>query len=199
MLPAPGSVKENSPANLSPKPVYDSKNSGASNTEIAMYDQLLDPDTRPDGNRRLNLLLSGNLLTCMQWTGPKNPMSANVLDKSNPEMEQTLKQALSERYLVVLRPAAFLAPVAIDESTFKPGTADIEGFVVALLDPKVAASFRYTAHSADKVEYSSKKSDNSGTRQSRLEEFAYSSLYEDARKKLKPLLQQTTGGSFSFD
>jgi hypothetical protein len=199
VLPAPGSVKETSPAALSPKPAYDSKNSESSNTEIVMYDQLLDPDNRSDDKSTLNLLLSGNLLTCMRWTGPKNPMSASGLDKNNPQMEQTLKQALSERYLVVLRPVNFVAPVATDESTFKPGMADIEGFVVDLPDQKVAGSFRYTAQSADKVQYSSKKADNSATRQSQLEKFAYSSLYEDARKKLKPLLEQTTGGSFAFN
>src|SRR5437588_12014936 len=51
-LPAPGSVTGPSSANLSPKPVYDEKNSGSSNTEIVMYDQLLDPDIRSQGNRR---------------------------------------------------------------------------------------------------------------------------------------------------
>jgi len=32
-----------------------------------------------------------------------------------------------------------------------------------------------------------------------LEVFAYSSLYVDACKKLKPLLEQITGGSFKFE
>lgn len=188
--------------NLSPKPVYSAKNAESNNIEIVMYDQLLDPDIRSDGNnRRLDLLLAGNLLTGMQWTGPKNPMSSSVLDKSSrdTDTEQTLKRGLSEQYLVVLRPVSFVAPVATDESTFRPGIADIEGFIVNLPDQKVAGSLRYSAQSADRVEYSAKKGDNTATRQSQLEEFAYSSLYEDARKKLKALLEQTTGGSFALD
>jgi len=76
--------------------------------------------------------------------------------------------------------------------------ADIEGFVADLLDQKVVGSFRYTVTSGDKVEYSSKKSDTAAARQSQLENFAYSSLFVDARKKLKPLLEQTTGGSFNL-
>jgi len=200
ILPPAGSVKEASSASLSPKPVYDAKNSASNNTEIVMYDQLLDPDISSDGNnRRLDLLLSDVLLNAIRWTGPKNPMSGSALDRHNPDMEQTLKQALNERYLVVIRPVSFVAPVAIDEGTFKPATADIEGFVVDLSGDKVVGSFRFSAHSASTVQYTTKKSDNSATRQSQLEEFAYSSLYVEARNKLKPLLEQTTGGSFTLE
>jgi len=199
-LPAPGGVQDASPVNLSPRPVYDEKHHSSNNTEIVMYDQLIDPDIRSEGHNRLDLILSGNLLTAMQWTGPKNPMSSEGLDRrSNPDLEQELKQALGEQYLVVLRPVKFVAPVATDENTFTPGTADIEGYIVNLPDQKVVGSFRYTAQSSARVEYSSRKGDTSAARQSQLEEFAYSSLYEDARKKLKPLLEQTTGGTFAID
>ena len=196
-LPAPGSVTQASHASLSPKPVYDEAHESSNNTEIVMYDQLIDPDIKSEGHQRLDLLLHGNLLNAMQWTGPKNPMSGG-LDKKNPQLEDTLKQAVGERYVVVLRPVRYIAPVAIDENTFKGGTADLEGFVADLQDLKVVGSFRYAARPAEKVEYSANKADNAAVRQSRLEEFAYSSLYEDARKKLKPLLEQTTDGSFTL-
>ena len=129
MLPSPESLKGATAANLSPKPVYDAK-SNSYNTEIMMYDQLLDPDIQSQDHNRLDLLLSGDLLRCVQWTGPKNPMSESALDESAGDMEQTLKKALGFRYLVVLRPANFVAPAAVNESTYKPGMADIEGFVV---------------------------------------------------------------------
>ena len=195
MLPAPGSVKEPTTANLSPKPVYDAR-SGTYNTEIVMYDQLLDPDIQSHDHTRLDLLLSGDLLVCMQWTGPKNPMSDSVLDKSAGDAEQELKAALALQYLAVLRPATFVAPVAVDESTYKAGTADIEGFIVDMNRNSIVGSFRFNAKSASQVEYSAKKSEN---KESRLEEFAYSSLYTDALQKLGPLLQQTTGGHFVLE
>jgi hypothetical protein len=199
MLPPAGSVKEASPANLSPKPVYDAKNSASNNTEIVMFDQLLDPDAESVGHQRLDLLLSRDLLIALKWTGPKNPMSADGIDKHNPNLEQTLKQALAAIYLVVIRPVNFVAPVATDEATFKGGMADLEGFVVDLTGQKVAGSFHYSAKSASSVEYSTKKGASDAAKQARLEDFAYSSLYEDARKKLKPLLEQTTGGTFAID
>src|SRR5207245_11688960 len=99
----------------------------------------------------------------------------------------------------VLRPVKYDAPVATDENKCKPGMADIEGFIVDLPDQKVAGSFRYTAQSSDRVEYSSRKGASGEARQAQLEKFAYSSLYEDARKKLKPLLEQTTAWSFALN
>jgi len=195
MLPSPGTVKRATAANLSPKPVYDAK-SDTYNTAIVMYDQLLDPDVQSQDHNRLDLLLSGDLLICMQWTGPKNPMGDNHLDESAGNMEQMLKKALTLQYLVVLRPITYVAPVAVDESSYKGGAADIEGFIVDMNSNTVAGSFRFSAHSASKVEYLAKKSES---KESRLEEFAYSSLYTDARQKLGPLLQQTTGGQFVLE
>src|SRR5579872_6345977 len=59
-LPPPGSVKGATAASLSPRPVYDAKGKSF-NTEIVMYDQLLDPDIQSQGHNRLDLLLSGDL------------------------------------------------------------------------------------------------------------------------------------------
>ena len=195
MLPAPGSVRESSAASLSPKPVFDAK-SNSRNTEIVMYDQLLNPDIKSEGHNRLDLLLSGDLLTAMQWTGPSNPMSSSVLDKSAGDMEQTLKQALATRYLVVLRPARFVAPVAVDENNFKGGSADVEVFVADLETNKVPGSGIFTAQSTKSVEYMFKKGED---KQRRLEDFAYSSLFTDARQKVGSLLPQITGGQFVLE
>jgi len=194
-LPAPGSVHGNTVASLSPKPVYGVKDSG--NTEIVMYDQLLNPDIKSEGHNRLDLILSGGLLNAMKWTGPNNPMSPSVLDnRSAPDMERSLSKALATRYLVVVRPARFDAPVAVSENSFKGGSADVEVFVADLQDSHVPASGRYTAHSSTNVEYLSKKGED---KQARLEEFAYSSLFTDARQKVATLLPQITGGQFVLD
>ena len=194
-LPAAGSVQGNTVGSLSPKPVYGVKDS--SNTEIVMYDQLLNPDIKSEGHNRLDLILSGGLLNAMKWTGPNNPTSPSVLDKrSAPEMEASLKQALATRYLVVIRPARFDAPVAVSESSFRGGSADVEVFVAYLQDNHVPASGRFTAHPSITVEYASKKGED---KQARLEEFAYSSLFSDARQKLGTLLPQITGGQFVLD
>lgn len=194
-LPAPGSVQANTVANLSPKPVYGARDSG--NTEIVMYDQLLNPDVRSEGHNRFDLVLSGGLLNTMKWTGPNNPMSPSVLDKkSAPDTEPSLGKALATRYLVVVRPAGFDAPVAVSENSFKGGSAGVEVFVADLQDSHVPACGRFTAHSSANVEYVSKKGED---KQARLEEFAYSSLFTDARQKLGTLLPQITGGEFVLD
>ncbi len=195
MLPASGTMAANAPASLSVKPVFNAKNKSY-NTEIVMYDQLLDPDTESKEQKRLDLLLSGDLLLGMKWTGPKNPMSESALDNSGGDLEQSLKKALAYRYLVVLRPAAFVAPVAVSESAYKPGVADIEALVVDLESNKVVCSCRFTASSASTVEYVYKAGES---RESRLEAFAYSTLYTEARQKLEKLLAETTGGEFVFE
>jgi hypothetical protein len=86
--------------------------------------------------------------------------------------------------------------VAVDAQTYKPGTVDIEGFVVDLTANKLAASCRFTANSSARVEYSYRKGDD---QQQRLQDFAYSSMYTDARQKLQPLLAQVTGGRFVLE
>jgi hypothetical protein len=192
MLPAPGSVQGNTAASLAPQPVYGVKD--PDNTEILMYDQALNPDIRSQGNERLDLILAGRLLNAMQWTGPNNLTSSSVLDKKSvPETEQLLNKALATKYLVVVRPARFDAPVALNEHTFKGGSADVEVFAVDLQNNSVPASGRFMAHSSTNVEYMSKKGED---KQSRLEEFAYSSLFTDARQKVGTLLPQITGGQF---
>jgi len=194
-LPAPGSVHGNTVASLSPKPVYGVKDSG--NTEIVMYDQLLNPDIKSEGHNRLDMILSGGLLNAMKWTGPNNPMSPSVLDnRSAPDMERSLSKALATRYLVVVRPARFDAPVSVSENSFKGGSADVEVFVADLQDSHVPASGSFTAHSSTNVQYMVKKGED---KQARLEEFAYSSLFTDARQKVGTLLPQITGGQFVLD
>jgi hypothetical protein len=161
-----------------------------------MYDQLLDPDIESKDQKRLDLLLSGDLLLGMKWTGPKNPMAASAMDNSAGNLEETLKKALAYRYLIVLRPATFVAPVAVSESAYKPGTADIEALIVDLESNKVVSASRFTASSSDTVSYSYKQGES---KESRLEAFAYSTLYTDARQKLEKLLAEMTGGEFVFE
>jgi hypothetical protein len=196
MLPASGSVSGNSTANLSPKPTYNAKTK-TYNTEIVMYDQLLDPDIESQDHNRIDLLLSGDLLNGIRWMGPKNPMTDSSLDRrAVPELEPELKMALSDHYLVVLRPVTFAPPVAMDESNYKPGTTDIEGFVVDMDGNKIVGSFRFTANSASQVQYSYKEGEDKAKQ---LENFAYSSLWTDARGKVEKLLQQATGGEFVLE
>jgi hypothetical protein len=74
--------------------------------------------------------------------------------------------------------------------------ADIEVLVVDLESNKVISSGRFTAKSADTVSYVYKPGES---RESRLEAFAYSTLYTEARGKLEKLLAETTGGEFAFE
>src|SRR5947207_2294169 len=58
LIPPPSSVRPPASTSVSPKPVYNERDNGSNNTEILMFDQLLDPDIGfvPD-HKRLDLLL----------------------------------------------------------------------------------------------------------------------------------------------
>lgn len=191
-LPAKGSVNGNTPCgSLSPALEFNKKTKQY-NTEMVMYDELLDPDASPKNN----LLVNSDMLVSMQWTGPKNPLSPSVLGNSGADMEKTLKSALNYRYLVVNRITNIREPVAVDEKTFTPGQMSMESFVVDLSNNKPLCSFTASAQSAPDVSYSYKTNQS---KKDQLEKFAYSTMWEEARKKLVDNLIQTTKGDVQLD
>ena len=80
-------------------PIAFNENTKQYNTEILMFEQLLNPDAEP----QFDMHLSRDLLNGIQWTGPKNPLSPSLLNNRGANMEKSLKAALDYRYLVVNR------------------------------------------------------------------------------------------------
>ncbi len=153
------------------------------NTEMVMFEQLSDPDAKP----KMDIAPKSELLNSIQWTGPKNPMSPSVLGNRAGDTEERLKAALAYRYLVVSRLANLTEPVALDEKTYTPGKATIETYIVDLTNNQSLCSFVIEAKSASVVNYSYKGNES---KQKQLENFAHSSLWEDARKQMLDLLRQ---------
>src|SRR2546423_3487440 len=187
----PPKAAEKPCANMNP-PIEFNENSKRYNTEMIMYEQLLDPDAKP----AFDMTPGGDLLTAMQWTGPKNPLSPSVLNnRADEDMEKTMKAALDYRYLIVNRVADLKNPIAVDEKTYTPGRATIDVFVVNLANNEILCSFTLQAQSAQDVSYYYKSGES---KQQRLEDFAHSTMWEDARQKLIAKLKQMAGGGIEI-
>ncbi len=190
-LPAHGgiSTEKNCPA-MSPAIEFNEKTKQF-NTEMVMFEQLSDPDSKP----KMDIAPKGELLNGILWTGPKNPMSPSVLDERAGDMENRLKAALAYRYLVVSRVASLTEPVALDEKTYTPGKATVETFIVDLTNNQPLCSFAIEAKSASAVNYSYKEGQS---KQKQLENFAHSTLWEDARKQMLGLLKQKANANLDI-
>lgn len=198
LLPAVGSVKKNSGhTQLEPKPHSD-RVGKESNTEILMVEQLADPDILLRSPEEVDLLLSGDLLTCMRWTGPKNPMAESVRRQSAANLCSSAEfdRILAYSYLVVLRVVNYRKPEVLTLKTYIEGTVELEGFLVDLRSDKIVASFHVKAQSDPKVDYQVMGKEDPVRK---AEGFAYSTLWVNARKKVAEALVEMTGGTFATE
>jgi hypothetical protein len=179
------------PAAIEPKPIYDAKDKKF-NTEIVMFEQLEDPDGKP----AFDLRLSGNLLLCIQWTGPKNPMSESALRERAGQMTPWFDEAIGYRYLVVHRTAEYRPAQAQDAKNFRGGAVRLEGFVVDMNSKSVLATYTVSARSDSSVEYFHKHGEDPV---SQLEAFAHSTLWTNARAEVGNALRVATGGTIILD
>jgi hypothetical protein len=123
-------------------------------------------------------------------------VASSTLGARNGEaIEKGCRGALAYRYLVALRPATYVRPVAVDERTYTPGSLMLEGFLFDLSTSALVGSFRVAATSADRVEYAAKKKDS---KEERLESFAYSSLWVSARDGVSKALASLASGPFTL-
>jgi hypothetical protein len=187
-LPPPGTAVSGKLADVSPKPVYDVAN-GAFNTAIIAVETL--NDEKP----AFDLLLSSELGYALAWTGTKNPMAESALGEAAEGFAPQFETALGTPIVVLYRTVAYDPPRAVDEKTFDGGTAKIEAFVFTRADGKQVAACSVEAASSQNVTYSYKKGDDP---KERLENFANSTLWQDAQAILSQCLGETTGGNFTF-
>jgi hypothetical protein len=193
----PDSVEDQPAAQpLDPAPNY---NGGAQlgNTDILMYDQLLNPEIDLEQGTTLDLNLSNYLLTHLLWTGPENPMGSGALSESaGDEFAKEFEQILQMKYLGVARVVVYDPPVAIDAETFEGGYAEVQGFLVDMATREVRCSFNLSAIPADTVSYTYKEGEDP---QAALNNFAHSTLWENARNTFIEKMGQTCGGSFALE
>jgi hypothetical protein len=196
-LPAPGTTLPTpTPLKLDPKPLYD-HDGGPYNTEIVMVEQLVDPDAELLKDGKFDLLLSGQLLTSLRWTGPSNPMSPSVLSQRATKLcsPEAFETALNTRYLVVLRTLAMEKPVATSEKTYRGGKLELEGFLIDLASQELLAVFRVDARPARQGDYVWKEGEDLKTQ---MQEWVTSSMGTEARQKTRDELIRLTAGTFNF-
>ena len=189
-LPPKGSLIGEQPCQSLDPPLLFDEPGRRFNTEILMFEQLEDPDSKPD----FDLLFSGVLRHALIWTGPK-PKDSLSPATSGLDLEKELKDALACRYLVVNRVANLVEPIAEDERHYSRGRATIELFVVDLPSKAVLCSLVFEATSAEKVTYTYYEKTDS--KQDRLRRFARSSLWEDARLKMLTGLKRLSNGEIN--
>ena len=179
-----------------PQPVYKEGAEDIQNTDILMYDYLLDPETELRDQDQLDLRLSNYLRRLLQWTGPESPMSPSVLKKRAQEgLTEEFEQALQIRYLGVARVARYDPPVAVSEEVFTGGYAEVDGFLVDMTTQEVLCAFRITARPNDEVSYTYKEGES---KTEALENFAYSTLWTNARTAFVEKMTELCGGQFAL-
>jgi hypothetical protein len=186
-LPPAGSMNGKTPCAALNPPLMFNEKTKSYNTEMVMYEELLDPDVEPV----FDVAPNSELLTSLKWTGPKNPLSSSVLDDNGRDMEKIMKTALDYRYLVVNRVASLKMPTAIDEKTFSPGSITIEGFIVDLNTNKTLCNFVLSAETSESVSYYYKANES---KEERLAAFAKSSMWSSLRKQMVTILREQTKG-----
>lgn len=208
-----GTFKANSSCTgMTPAMIFNEKNKQY-NTEIIMFEQLLDPDAVPE----IDLLLSNDLLLAIKWTGSKSLLSPSVLDDSGTDMENSLKAASEYRYLVINRVAKLVEPEIIDEKNYTQGQVIIETFVADMANNKPLCSFATSANSPSdlsgilistttsytkrgKVRFSTERVVKyAEPKEVQLKKAARSMMWEDARRNMMITLGKLTNGDIELE
>ncbi len=121
---------------LSPPLVLDFQEP-ASTADALMFEQLAQPERDMSGE--LDLMLSPQLLNCLLWTGPKNPLDQSVWS-DRTELGPDCERAFSVHWLVVPRTHLYELPEAVELEVFVVDLAS--GAVVAGLPLSLSGKYR---------------------------------------------------------
>lgn len=169
-------------ADLKPKLILDEE-SPNHNCETVMYASL-------QGNKPLiDLMLTSNLSTSLYWA-KQAPSGGNV-----EFMTRVMSGATKARYLVVHRIDESQLPVAVSDSEFVGGPVRVDGFVFDLESMTIVAAYVVEAIPADQVEYHVKTNESA---KDRLQAFAQSSVWTNARERIAEAIRVSTGGEVVF-
>ena len=89
-------------AKLIPAPVWHEGQRDKNNIEIVMAEELWNPEQSPQGR---NLYLSDELMYCVRWTGPKNPMSSTIMGDRAGDFPERMNRAFGLPWLAAYRPS----------------------------------------------------------------------------------------------
>lgn len=184
VLPPSETITATSFSALTPPLVWGdvSRGEGAgTNAAFLSFGQLANPDVRAI-DRGPDVTMSSELVDCLRWTGPQNPMAQTALGSRDGEgLEARCRAALAVPYLVVLRPGAFQSPTATSPETYAPGVLSMDVIVLDHATGRTLASARVVGTSADRVQYVYEEGSDPAEALSR---FAYSTLWSSIRQAI---------------
>jgi hypothetical protein len=181
---------------LAPRPAYAEDAKESMNTDVLMYDHLIDPDARLDTDTQLDLTLTNHLLRALQWTGTHNPMSeAALMNKATDNVLRDLEQGLQLKYLAVAKVVAYQPVVAVDKDTYSGGQTAIDGYLIDLSNQAIVCSFGVSAAPPKQIDYKYAKGEDPAEA---LAKAARSSAWSSAREKFIAALNNLCGGDFAL-
>lgn len=169
---------ENVTAELSPKLILNEE-SPAHNCETIMVSAL-------QGDKgAIDLMLTTNLSTTLYWAN-QAPSGGDLAF-----MKRVMDGATKAKYLIVHRIDESQLPIAVSEQEFVAAPVRVDGFVFELDTLTIVASYVVEAIPAEQVSYTFKQNESA---KDRLQAFAQSSVWSDARVKIAEAIVNSTGG-----
>lgn len=174
--------------------VFDEGNDAVGTVTFLMPEQLKDPDlyVRRDDEayvKHFDPIAGGDLLFCLQWTGPRNPMAESALSARNGDSLKTKceRAAAETKYVVVVETVSSVVPTLVSDGQFVGGSADLRVTVFDFATQRVASRFEVHGQ-PDQVVNVRVKPGESKAVEAALS--VHSSMWVDARKKLFDGLKQ---------
>ncbi|MBL8933812.1 MAG: hypothetical protein JNM69_04615 [Archangium sp.] len=168
--------------------VFDERNDAVGTVTFLMPEQLKDPDlsARRDDEayvKRFDPIAGGDLLYCLNWTGPKNPMGEGAMSARNGDsLKAKCERAAAEtKYVVVVETVSSVVPTLVSDGQFVGGSADLRVTVFDFATQRVASRFEVHGQ-PDQVVNVRVKPGESKAVEAALS--VHSSMWVDARKKL---------------
>ncbi len=179
---------------LDPAPDYNAGDDASiRNTDIVMYEHLLNPELDLRDNNRLDLGLSKYVVKYLNWTGSDSFTSDR---RASEEWIAGFEHALDIRYLGIAKVGVYEPPVAVSAESFTGGFTEVDGFLVDVQTKEILCSFSIAAKPNKMVNYTYREGED---RVAALEKFAHSTLWENAREAFITKMQENCRGSFVLE
>ncbi len=168
--------------------VFAEANNDVGTVTILMPEQLNDPDVefrRDDAAyvKRFDPIAGGQLLFCLNWTGPKNPMGESAMSARNGATLKTEceRAATQTKYVVVVETVSSVVPTLVTDGQFVGGAADLRVTVLEFATQKVLSRFEVHGQPDQVIKYAVKPGESKAVEAALA---VHSSMWVDARKKL---------------
>jgi hypothetical protein len=168
--------------------VFDEAKGALDTVTILMPEQLSDPDAelrRGDAAyvKRFDPIAGGELLRCLNWTGPKNPMAESAMSaRDGASLKAGCERAAAQtKYVVVVETVSSVVPTLVTDGQFVGGAADLRVSVLELPTQTVLSRFEVHGQPDQVIKYAVKPNESKAVEAALA---VHSSMWVDARKKL---------------